>query len=149
MVVLTGANIPAPTPTLTYVSYGAFTITNYDATLTYTVSGSSSRTGSTFNVTSTSGSGSLSSTTPKGTNSPGSVTAYRLPYGQTYIATSPVYTHYSTSYNGGTYYAANQWSPGSPAGFYAVYADGYYVTTNYSGSGYTFNSTYNEWWKIV
>ena len=39
------------------------------------------------------------------------------------------HVEYSTSGNG-TYYAQNAWNPndGSPAGFYAVVADGYYAS---------------------
>jgi hypothetical protein len=152
MVLFAGGNVPSPTPTLSYASYGAFTITNYDSALTYNLSGSSSRSGSTFSVTVTSGSGSLSSTSPKGSNSPGSVTAYRLPYSTYFVQTGDPYVTYTTDgSNGGTYYDTDQWNPqdGSPAGFYAVVTPGYYAANDYTGSGYTYNSTYNEWWKIV
>lgn len=150
MVVFAGGNVASPTPTLVYLNYGAFTITNYDSALTYNLTASvSSQSGSTFSVTGTSASAALSSTTPKGSNSPGSVTAFRLPYSTYFVQTGPPVVSYSTSYNGGTFYNTNQWSPGSPAGYYAVTTPGYYAVTDYSGSGYTFSSTYNEWYKIV
>ena len=150
LVVPVGGNVAAETPSLTYSGYGQFTITNYDANLTYNITGSGSRTGNLFYVTATSGNATVSTTTPKGQTS-GSRTAYRLPYGTYFVQTGPAYVNYSTSYNGGTYYAQDQWNPndGSPAGFYAVITPGYYAAYDYSGSGYTYSSTFNEWWKIV
>ena len=151
LAVAVGGNVAAEVPSLTYSGYGQFTITNYDANLTYNITGSGSRSGNLFNVTVVTGSATLSTTTPKGSTS-GTRTAYRQAYTTYFVQTGEPYVTYTTDgSNGGTYYAENQWNPtdGSPAGFYAVITPGYYAATDYSGSGYTYNATFNEWWKIV
>ena len=151
LVAVGGGNVPSEVPSLSYSGYGQFTITNYDSNLTYNITGSGSQTINYLYVTATTGNATVSTTTPKGQTS-GSRTAYRQAYTTYFVQTGDPYVTFTTDgSNGGTYYAQDQWNPkdGSPAGFYAVITPGYNAPTDYSGSGYTYNATYNEWWKIV
>lgn len=153
IVVPSGGNIPADTPTLTYTSYAVFTITNYNSALTYNLGSNTSINANLLTVTIADGSGTVSVTSPKGQTS-GTVTASRKPYATYFVQTGPTQVLYSTSpipVYGGTYYAQDQWNPndGSPAGYYAVVTPGYYQPYDYTSLGFTYSSTYNEWWKIV
>jgi len=148
-----GTGVTAPKPTLTYAGNGTFTITNFNSELSYTVTGTGSRTDNVLTVTAITANATIFGTTPKGTVGT-STTAYRQQATQTFVQTGNTYVEYSTSpipVYGGTYYAQDQWNPndGSPAGYYAVITPGYYQNDSYTGSGFTYSATYNEWWKIV
>ena len=146
-----GSGISSPKPTLTYAGNGAFTISNFDAVLAYTVTGSGTLTGSVLQVTVATGNATIFGTTPKGVAGVSTV-AYRQAYTTYFVQTGDPYVTYSgDGSNGGTYYGTDQWNPndGSAAGYYAVITPGYQAPTDYSGSGFTYSSTYNEWWKIV
>lgn len=145
-----GSGVTADKPTLAYVSYGAFTVTNFGPQLAYTPTGGSLTSG-VFNVAASTGSGTLFATSPKGSVG-ATVTAYRQAKTSDWVSTGPdVFSYSSDGSNGGTYYAQDQWNPsdGSPAGYYAMTRQGYYVNRDYSGAGYTFNNSTNEWWRIV
>jgi hypothetical protein len=150
-------------PTLSYAgsgltNMGKFTVTNYDSTFTYTATGGSIA-GSTFTVTASTGSGTLTARAPKGLTASTAVTAFRQAPTQSFIATGPVQCYYSPSCASqcggcGTFYPAGGWGPGEPAGFYACCAPGYFAYDNYAGSGFTWGGTdytngQGEWWKIV
>jgi len=145
-----GSGVTATKPTMTYTSTGTFTVTNYDPQLAYTAGASGAISTSTFTVTVATGTGTLYATSPKG-SAGSTTTGYRHAVTQTFTQTGDPYVDYSPSPNGGTFYDTDQWNPtdGSPAGYYAVITPGYYTNDSYTGSGYTFSSTYNEWWKIV
>jgi hypothetical protein len=145
-----GTGVTAPKPTLTYAGNGTFTITNFNSELTYTVTGTGSRASNVLTVTAITANAVIFGTTPKGTVGT-STTAFRQQATQTFVQTGNTYVDYSPSPNGGTFYNTDQWNPndGSPAGYYAVITPGYYQNDSYTGSGFTYSSTFNEWWKIV
>jgi len=94
---------------------------------------------------------------PDGFADTGSTTCSKtLPYTYHQVTTTSPYTYhqafiqtgshvdYSSSPNGGTYYAQDQWNPndGSPAGYYAVVPDGYYASVKDAPpAGYTDSGT--------
>ena len=158
-----GAGRVAPAkPTLVYAGSGTtnngkFTIENYDASLTYTVTGGT-RSGATITVTDANGTASVTARSGKSVSESPAGSAQRKAATQYRVVTSPSQCYYSGSCASqcggcGTYYAAGAWAPGSAAGFYSCCDQGYYVYDNYTGSGYTWGGSdytngQGEWWKI-
>lgn len=160
-----GGRITPATPTLSYAGSGTtdngkFTITNYDASYTYTVSGGT-LSGSTLTVTSATGSATISAITPKGLSSSASRTAYRHAADQTSVAFTQCYNPCG---NCRTDVNPHTWSCGCGSGCNDAgggqWGDcicrgpGYSYWNNYGTSGYTWSgSNYTngsgEWWKIV
>ena len=137
-------------PNLTYIGTGQFRIENYSSVLNYVISGSGSRSGNILSITAGTANASIYSTSAKGISQSPTTTAYRQQPTTYFVQTGEPYVTYSTDgSNGGTYYDAEQWCGGCPAGFYAVITPGYYANTDYGPGGYTYNGASNEWWKIT
>lgn len=160
-----GRSVVAATPTLSYAGSGTtnngkFTITNYDSSYTYTCSGGTIS-GNQVTVTATTGSATVTATTPKGLSASAPVTPSRHAWDQTYVA----YTQcYNPCGNCRTDVNPHTWGCGCGSGCNdsggGAWGDcicrgpGYYYANNYGPSGYTWSgSDYNngsgEWWKIA
>lgn len=157
-----GRIIPA-TPQLTYSgTAGSFIISNFDSSYTYSVTGNGNISGNLLIVTSTSGNATITVKSPKGVSFSSGRTAYRQ--NRTYTTVNVPYTQCYNPCNDLTFGSPTpgvwNWSCGcgsgcndSGGGQWGVgicRGPGYSYQTedSYSGSGYTFSSSGNEWYKI-
>lgn len=153
-----GRAIPAK-PTLSYAGSGTtdngkFTITNYDANLTYTIT-NGTRSGSTVTVTNQNTTATVTARLPKSVSNsspayPERKGAVQAEYDQSYNPNGDL----NTSVNPNTWTCPSGWSAGGGAwgvGICRKYPGSY---TDFGGSGYTWSgSDYTngsgEWWKIA
>lgn len=146
-------------PTLSYLSAGKFTITNYDSNYLYVASNGTISSG-VLTIPTATGSSTLTAQSPKGLSASTSATISRQVAVQSsyWVQTSPVQCYGPTgcgACGGGTYYAQNGWCQGCAAGFYCCCDQGYTVyyyvnygpTYTWSGSDYTNGS--GEWYNIA
>lgn len=150
-------------PTLTYAGSGTtnngkFTITNYNSSFIYSVSGNGSITSNTLTVNSATTSVNLTVKSPKGVSFSSSITAFRQAATQYFVQTGAPYCcndgFCAGCFGGcGTFYAAGKWCAECGDGYWSCGTPGYNAYTNYSANGYTWSgSNYTngqgEWWKI-
>lgn len=164
---------PPPQPTVAYAGSGTtnngkFTITNYGASLTYTltfVSGTNSgasRASDTVTVNAVNSRYSIAASYGAGlVSSPAYVERKAAVQSSYFVPTGPPECLYSpgpiSGFCGpGTYYPEGGWGPGEPAGYYCCGTPGYYVYyyENFGPSGYTWSgSDYTngagEWYKLT
>jgi hypothetical protein len=148
-------------PTLTYLTSGKFTITNYDSSFTYTASNGTIASG-VITIPTATGSSTLAARSSKGLSNSTPATIFRQVAVQSsyFTATGPAQCLYSSGPIGGfcgpgTYYAAGAWGPGEPAGFYCCGTPGYttfyyvdYAPSGYTWSGANYTNGAGEWYKI-
>lgn len=154
-------------PTLSYAGSGTsdngkFTITNYDATYIYTVTGSGSVSGNTLTVTNANTSVTLTARAPKGLTASTGVIAERKAAAQSYVVVTP-FQCYGCASPGfqapccapgpcgcGTFHATGF----AYSGFWACCEERSYFYINYASQGYTWGGSdytngQGEWWKIT
>ena len=159
-----GGRITANKPTLTYLgsgttNLGKFRIANYDASLTYVVTGGT-RSGDEVTVTASTGSATITAQAPKGLVASSPAVAERKAPDQTSVPYTQCYNpcgDCNTSVN------PNTWSCGcgsgcndSGGGAWGVCicrGPGYSYWNNYSGSGYGWSGSdytngQGEWWRV-
>lgn len=147
-------------PTLTYLSTGAFTITNYNSSFTYTASNGTVSSAGVLTIPTATGSCTLTARSSKGLAASTLTTISRQAAVQSSyrVQTAPTQCYGPSgcgACGGGTYYNANVWCGGCPAGFYCCCDQGYTVyyyvnygpTYTWSSSNYTNGS--GEWYNIT
>lgn len=150
--------IVAEKPSISYTgNSGQFTINNYDPTFIYTITGNGSRSGNTVSVTVLSGSCVITAKAPKGVSPSTSTTLFRQ--NRTYTTINVPFTqYYNPCGDCRTDVNPNSWSCGcvgadAGGGQWGVCicrgpGYSYQQEDSYSGSGYTFSGSGNEWYKV-
>lgn len=164
-----GGRFTPSAPTLSYAgsglsNNGIFTISNYNSTYIYTVTGSGYISGDTLIVSSSTASASIVAKSPKGLLNSSSVTAFRQ--APTYVGSTSYFC--TVSGNGATLTCCNQWGnqyytwtcpPGSNGGGgqwgvnvcgTTCYTTPYWVDySGYTWSGANYTNGQGEWYKIT
>lgn len=150
-------------PDIPQISYsgiaGTFTINNYNPSLIYTVTGNGYISGNSLIVNVAAGNATINAKTQKGFTSSGSKICYRQ--NRTYTTTTVPFTQcYNPCGNCRTDVNPHTWSCGCGSGCgdsgggqwgdCICRGPGYSTTTenSYTGAGYVFSSSGNEWYKV-